>query len=699
MISGPPLTAAEQSSALKGWRLQQGYVRDENTDAIVDPAQAAFTDAQTAWKQERAQVTTAAGANIASDRAVPGSQWEAYANCLTDAFANAARALAARVHDHPTDKAALADWVQGQDAVFSNCSGNGTMPSPAAQPVWLAQDRAYQTAAAHFYRSEFKPAQDLFEQIAADRSSPHSPLAAYMTGRCLLRSASLNAPDKIDQDLLRQAADRFRQIAQGGGPYAASAVELLNMIELRSNPGVAAARLGDAIGKPDNRLEQHLVDLAYVHENPQFLAHRDQASKSDLVDWMLTMEGAVAAPNGPPANGSALAHATERWHQTGNLAWLVAALSKLDSADADLVRAAAAVPRSSPAWISLTYYRLKVLPAGAPARNEIEDAIAQLKSAHAPHNAINLFTVLARQKAESPAQYARLAPMEPVAEDYEGYGPLPSAGDSFYNTKQSTMAGLPVNVAGVERIDSAAAAVLNRQLPLSDLVSLVLDSKWTKQLRFELAMAVWTRAVLLDQPDQARRLTAVMVEGEPGWKSWLAAYAAATTPDERHVTALLALMRFPSVRPYINAGAGREEGFAAYSSFRDNWWCAGMGGFDYSTGHNFSAGDENPNQAPPVVAPGFVTPAMAGAAKQEQDALAKIPDAPEYFGTQALAWMRAHPRDAHNADLLGFALRAMRNGCNLEKTTPLRQEVFNLLHKDYPNSTWAKTYRQLPGQS
>ena len=54
-----------------------------------------------------------------------------------------------------------------------------------------------------------------------------------------------------------------------------------------------------------------------------------------------------------------------------------------------------------------------------------------------------------------------------------------------------------------------------------------------------------------------------MVDGEPGWKPWLTAYDAATTPDERKVTALLALMRFPSVRPYINAGAGREEGFAA----------------------------------------------------------------------------------------------------------------------------------------
>jgi hypothetical protein len=697
ILSGLPLTAAEKSAALKGWQLQRGSDGDEGTGAIVDPALSALGDTQAAWTRERAQVADAASAKIPTDRAVAGSQWETYSNCLADAFAYAARTLAARAHDHPAEKAALADWVQGQDAVFSNCAGNGAMPNQAAQPAWLAQDRAYQTAAAHFYRSEFAPAQTIFEQIAADRASPHHALAAYMAGRCLLRSASLQAPGEIDQDLLGQAADRFRQIAQGGGPYAAPAVELLNMIELRTSPGVAAARLGDAISKPDIHLAQHLVDLAYVHDNA--LTHEDDARRSDLVDWELTMEGLASAPKGVSPQTAALKHAAERWRQTGNVAWLVAALSKLDSPDPDLVRAAAAVPLSSPAWVSLTYYRLKLLPAGAPARTEIENVLAQLKSAHAPRNAINLFTVQARQKAESPAQYARLAPMEQVAEDDDGYGPLPNSGGSLYNAKRSTMAGLAVNVAGVERIDFDSAVVFNRQLPLSDLVSLVLDSKWTKQLRFELAMAVWTRAVLLDQPDQARRLTAVMVEGEPGWQPWLTAYDDATTPDERHVTALLALMRFPSVRPYINAGAGREEGFAAYSSYRDNWWCAGMGWPDYNTGHNFSAGYEDPNQVPSVAAPGFVTPATEASARQELAALERIPDAPEYFGTQALAWVSAHPADKRNADLLGFALRAMRNGCNLERTTPLRQQVFNLLHKNYPNSSWAKTYRELPGQS
>jgi hypothetical protein len=254
------------------------------------------------------------------------------------------------------------------------------------------------------------------------------------------------------------------------------------------------------------------------------------------------------------------------------------------------------------------------------------------------------------------------------------------------------MAGLPINVAGIKRLDSETAIVFNQHLPLKELAPLVLNSTWPKQLRFELAMAVWTRAVLLDHPDEARQLTPVMIAGEPGWKPWLTAYDSSTTPDDRRVTALLALMRFPSVRPYINAGTTREEGFALYSSYRDNWWCADMGSFDYSTGHNFGGGYPNPNQPPHVELPGFLTPSMASESDQEQAALAKIGDAPQYFGQQTLAWVKAHPKDPRNSELLGFTLRAMRNGCNLEKSYAHKREVFTILHARYPQSEWAKKY-------
>jgi hypothetical protein len=120
-----------------------------------------------------------------------------------------------------------------------------------------------------------------------------------------------------------------------------------------------------------------------------------------------------------------------------------------------------------------------------------------------------------------------------------------------------------------------------------------------------------------------------------------------------------------------------------------------MGAFDYSTGHNFGGAYPNPNQPPHIEVPSFVTPSMTADAVREVSALDKIGDAPEYFGKRTLAWVKAHPKDPRNSELLGFALRAMRNGCNLEKSYALKREVFTLLHARYPQSEWAKKYPAL----
>jgi len=108
----------------------------------------------------------------------------------------------------------------------------------------------------------------------------------------------------------------------------------------------------------------------------------------------------------------------------------------------------------------------------------------------------------------------------------------------------------------------------------------------------------------------------------------------------------------------------------------------------YSTGYNYRGGRDitsSPQRLPNEL-PSFVTPAMASEAQQEQAAIHKIGDAPAYFGMRTLAWVKAHSSDPRAAELLGFAFRAMRNGCNLESNSGLRHEVFHVLHTRYRQS-------------
>jgi hypothetical protein len=697
VLNGPALTEEERKNVVAAnARQEDGGPWPEPTDEGLNRWKKVYQDF--AGRTAPVEIT---------DRKVPGVQWQEYSNCQEDAFATAAKTLLQRQREYAAAKPDLNEWLRGQDAVFSNCGGGQQLPAElsASSPVWLRKDRVYQLAAAHFYRSEWKDAEAAFASIEADTASPWHEVAGYLVGRTLIRESTLSpSPDmSFDPVTVRAAETQLKRVASGSGPYADNASQLLNLVELRLHPGQAVARLGDFISKPDKHLAQHLIDLRMGFDNGwEDKVQRADACKSDLVDWIITMRFGNYIAIKPPH------YAVERWRATHNVVWLVAALNGPERPDEDLLAAAAAVPQSSPAWPTVTYVRLSWMGADAAVWNELLRDRDTLIARHALTSTVNQFTALALQRAPSIEEFAHLAPMDPAGSRlYESdYVPLQSPGKDGDQDGQpvATMGGLPVNVAGVKRLDVATTAVLNDRLPLSMLVPMVLNSDWPKQLRFETAMAVWTRAVLLDRPEQARQLTPIMVDGEPGWKQWLTAYDAATTDDARRVTGLLALMRFPSVRPYVNAGAGREEGFVGYSGYRDNWWCAGMGKQQnwmdsYSTSYNYRGGGEMtspqqklPEQLPAFVTLTFVTLTMASQARQEQAQLMKIGDAPAHFGKQAIDWVKAHPTDPRDPELLGFAFRAMRNGCNLENSTGLRRQVFQTLHAGYPQSDWARHY-------
>ena len=212
---------------------------------------------------------------------------------------------------------------------------------------------------------------------------------------------------------MQHAAAQFHKVMQAGGNYAGPAEELLNFVDLRINPSAAAARLGDRISHPDPRIKQHLTDLAYVGES-KWLEHQEDARKSDLVDWAFTIDGYPIDPKKSPRQDQLFQHAKERWRQTRNVAWLIAALENAPSPDDELDHAAAAVPPTSPAFVTIAYSRLQMQPSGAESRTRAEKLLHDLAARHESADTLNLFAILARQKSESLDQYARLAPLEPV---------------------------------------------------------------------------------------------------------------------------------------------------------------------------------------------------------------------------------------------------------------------------------------------
>ena len=80
----------------------------------------------------------------------------------------------------------------------------------------------------------------------------------------------------------------------------------------------------------------------------------------------------------------------------------------------------------------------------------------------------------------------------------------------------------------------------------------------------------------LRRPSSSRadiRLSRILIHCNSKWEPVLSDYRRAMSLKDRKAAALFALMRFASTEPDVREGNYRVDGFAAYSYYRDNWWC------------------------------------------------------------------------------------------------------------------------------
>src|SRR5207245_4476808 len=112
-------------------------------------------------------------------------------------------------------------------------------------------------------------------------------------------------------------------------------------------------------------------------------------------------------------------HATERWQKTKSIAWLVSALSKgTPQTDevSKLMEAAARVDRSSSAFASLVFHRVRVLTEsnrGVEARQLLDRTLIENKRG-LPPSTVNMLTGQRMLLAQNLAEFLRSAQREPA---------------------------------------------------------------------------------------------------------------------------------------------------------------------------------------------------------------------------------------------------------------------------------------------
>jgi hypothetical protein len=405
-----------------------------------------------------------------------------------------------------------------------------------------------------------------------------------------------------------------------------------------------------------------------------------------MTDWILTFQ---------QTGDFAFQHSLQRWQETKSLPWLVAAIAKVpasNKASTDLSAAALKIAPDSPAYLTVTFHRLRLLEQSGnsdAARHQLEQLLAQ-RGPTLSFSARNQFLALRMKLATSLQEFLQFAPRS--SNDVEAY-PNPPEGNA---------APAP---ASASHFDADASVVLTEKLPLRMLAEAAKSPALPKPLRRDIVIAAWTRAILLDQETTARELVPAAEELVPEAAAEFAEFNRTTDDSSLRFAAVLAILRNPGFRPFVTAGYPRgnlytvgEPRFDRIDNFHDNWWCSltpnskseSYGQDYYRMFINLSSPLKDVYPENKIPSPSFLTTDDRAVVAKEQSELAAQPAAPNWLGKLALDWANAHPDDARVPEALHLVVRASRYGCTESTGENYSKQAFELLHKRYPESQWTK---------
>ena len=423
---------------------------------------------------------------------------------------------------------------------------------------------------------------------------------------------------------------------------------------------------------------------------PEFLR------SDDLSDWILTMQ--TPDPN-------AYRHAFAKWRETDSPAWLVTALMRATKTSPrlrELMRAGQRVGRDESAFPTVAYHliRLKIdLGNKVEARRLLDDIISWQQDV-LPVSAQNQFLEMRMHLSRGLSEFLKSAQRKPVAFFDEGM--VGKLSDLFERQKNAFEDDFTERTQEeYERdlenrykdllpwddrfsFDQKTLDIFNWNFPLQSLAEASRNPNVPDYLQRSLVLAVWTRAILLNNEEVALSIAPEVLRLEPKLTAVFEPYLKARTVKERRDAALYVILKFPSLSPFVQGGIpafSTSEELEYY--FGESWWCEPL-----ETEYN-----EQGDEVKKVVArPIFLTPAQLDAAQREHVALAATADGKSYLGKQVIAWAKTSPNDPRIPEALFIAAKANQSykyGCNgWDHDAKTRDELAAILRRRFPTSAW-----------
>jgi hypothetical protein len=662
--------------------------------ATQNPFSSQVSEGLGQWEKARDRVTGSGTSHgITPYKTITGDNYYiAFVNCNDDAFANAAKTLEDRIRSASVQSPAVKDWVAAQDQVFTNCSGGPAIPaSLGSDATPLAQaDRAYQIAAANFYAGTLDVAEQMFRAIGDNRGSPWSAGAPYLVARALVRKATLGVKGQgVDREKLTAAEAYLQSILNDPARSAVhpAARRLLDYVRVRLHPAERVRELARALVQQNAQatILQNSTDYRYLYdefEEGRFGGWQALPADDELTSWIGSFQH-----DAPDAANKAAAE----WRAKQTPPWLVAALATAGSGQPgtdDMIAAARKIKQDSPAYATATFHAIRLLIDSKHVTEAREwlDHVLAADAATLPTSSVNMFRAERMNVAANWDEFLKYAVRIPAGTftGFQQYGNADIDGED---------ASYPEGVTPRQAaFDADAGKILNEQIPLEMLLDAARRDTLSKHLRREIAATGWVRSVLLGDEGAAKNLATLLQELEPDLKAPLQTYLNASDAESRNFAAVFLMLRFPGMRPYVQAGFGRLTPTGKLDELRDNWWCPFKPVPDSPPDYYRVSSVLGapllvlyPDGAPKAQ---FLTPEQRSRGESEWSRLTAMPAAPEYLGAQTVAWVGSHPSDPRAAEALHLAVRAVRYGCGARAGAS--KAAFQLLHSRYPNSEWAR---------
>ncbi|HEV8630351.1 MAG TPA: hypothetical protein VGV61_08540 [Thermoanaerobaculia bacterium] len=592
-----------------------------------------------------------------------------YLNCSDDAWRTAAATLRDRESLYGSGSVALRRWLAGQDQVFAACEHPATIP-PDPDPSWAPlerADRAYQIAAARFYNGDYTGAAVAFTAVASDRSSPWREIAHYLVARTWIRRTSLAgcAPEEC----LTRATEVLREVAAtaADAKVRRAAASGLGYTLARLQPATRRQEIAELLGGDSLPAESRLPDLRQAVADYEALMH----GKVTNALWSRDRETPLSDPDRWIAllhvgSGYGAVEAANLWRQHPSAAWLLAtlALGPLPDAPADDILAAAAeVPETSPAALSISYHHARWLSrAGerAAARGILDRLLADRSLTPEDRNRILDLRGSVSADLDDFAAHATM-PLWIICDD---------TCSEDHDDRRSTPPWL----------GPAAVALIEHALPVDRWAALADNQHLPMPVRAHLAVTGWIRAVLAGEQPAAKELASSAKGLIPEMAGELEEWSAAPSSEARTFVAALIVLRRPGIGPTLRPGLPRSEELTELDSQRDNWWCAGGEALKWWL---------PPRPSRPAFAPPWPLDDQFRADVDEVH-LKRVPEAPQWLTATVLAWAINHPTDPRVPEALHLSVRSTRFGCPDVGYGPLSRAAFALLHSRYGATAWAE---------